>query len=97
MKKFSDFAEDNISITGEKIKIDDVLNKELEIINYTIAESKYKKREDDKLLTIMFKLEDEDKILFTGSRVLMEQLEKYKEELPFKAIIKRVNKFYTLS
>lgn len=97
MKKFSDFAEDNISITGEKIKIDDVLNKELEIIDYTIAESKYKKREDDKVLTIMFKLAGEDRILFTGSKVLMEQLEKYKNELPFNAIIKRINKFYTLS
>jgi hypothetical protein len=36
-------------------------------------------------------------VLFTGSTILIEQMEKYKDEMPFMATIKKVDKFYTLS
>ena len=48
-------------------------------------------------MTLQFKLNREEKILFTGSKVLMNQIEKYKDELPFIAIIKKINKFYTFT
>lgn len=51
----------------------------------------------DKLLTLQFKLDGVDKILFTGSSVLIEQTEKYSNELPFMTKIIKVNKFYTFS
>ena len=43
MKRFSDFSNSNITVTGEKIKIESVLDKEIEVINYSIEDSKFKK------------------------------------------------------
>jgi len=97
MKKFSDFAEENTAIIGDKINISEVLDKEILITGYKISDSKFKKNEDDKLLTLQFTLNGIEKMLFTGSKVLREQCEKYKDELPFETTIKRVNKFYTFS
>ena len=36
-------------------------------------------------------------ILFTGSGVLINQLEKYENEIPFVTEIKKINKYYTLT
>lgn len=97
MKKFSDFATESTAITGDKIKIEEILEKEIEVVGYKITESKYQKNNGDKVLTLQFKLDGMDKILFTGSSVLMEQVEKYKDELPFIATIIKINKFYTFT
>lgn len=95
MKRFSDFAEEPAAITGEKIRINDLLGKEIEVTGYKIGDSKHKA--GTKLLTLQFKLDDEERILFTGSNVLIEQAEKYESEMPFLAIIEKVNKFYTFT
>jgi len=95
MKRFSDFATESNAITGDKIKMEEVLDKEIEVVGYKISDSKYTKGKNDKVLTLQFNLAGEGRILFTGSNVLMEQIEKYKDEIPFIATIKRVNKFYT--
>jgi hypothetical protein len=42
-------------------------------------------------------LPDERFIIFTGSTVLQEQLEKYKDRLPFMATIRKIDRFYTLT
>jgi hypothetical protein len=36
-------------------------------------------------------------VVFTGSSVLVEQMEKYGEKVPFIAVIKRVDRYYTMS
>ena len=41
--------------------------------------------------------EDSNKVFFTGSEVLIDMLEKYKEELPFIATIRKIDRYYTLS
>ena len=97
MKRFSDFATESSAITGDKIKIEEVLDKEIEVVGYKISDSRFAKGKNDKVLTLQFNLNGEGRILFTGSSVLMEQIEKYKDELPFVATIKRVNKFYTFT
>jgi hypothetical protein len=97
LKRFSDFATESTAITGDKIKIEEVLGKEIEVTGYKITDSKYQKTNGDKVLTLQFKLEGKDRILFTGSNVLMEQTEKYKNEIPFFATIIKSNKFYTFS
>lgn len=97
MKRFSDFATNNNIMTGDKIKIEDILDKEIEVAGYKITSSKYPKNGNDKVLTLHFKLDGADRILFTGSSVLMEQAEMYKNEMPFMAKIIKVNKYYTFS
>lgn len=97
MKRFSDFAADNNVMTGDKIKIEEVLDKEIEVIGYKIGVSKYPKQPDSKVLTLHFKLGGVSRILFTGSNVLMEQCGKYESEMPFRTRIEKVNKFYTFT
>lgn len=97
MKKFSDFATETNAITGDKIKIEEVLGKEIEITGYKISDSKYQKLNMDKVLTLQFNLDGIGRILFTGSGVLLNQVEKYKDEMPFVTKIERINKFYTFS
>lgn len=97
MKQFSDFAEEVNTLVGDKIKIEEVLGKSIMVIGYKIGDSKYAKTEDDKVLTLQFKLDNENRILFSGSKVLLEQCEKYKSEMPFMTKIEKNNKFYTFS
>jgi hypothetical protein len=97
MKNFSDFAEAEGHVVGEKIKIEEVINKEIYLTGYIIKESMYNKNKSGKYLTLEFNLDDQKRILFTGSDVLITQIEKYHKEIPFNAIIKKINKFYTLT
>ncbi|MFH0995810.1 MAG: hypothetical protein V1844_09980 [Pseudomonadota bacterium] len=94
MKRFSDFATDEKPIDGDKVKIDDILNKEIEITAYRIKNSKFEERHHGKCVTIQFRLDNEQKIFFTGSEVIMNQIEKYKNEIPFVTIIKKKYKYY---
>ena len=43
MKKFSDFAAENNAMTGDKIKIEEVLGKNIEVTGYKISDSIYPK------------------------------------------------------
>ena len=94
MKRFSDFAEEHKPLEGDKVKIDSILNQEIEVIRYSIKQSKYKEKD---YLTLQFKINGNLNIVFTGSGVLINQLEKYETELPFTAAIKKINKYYTLT
>jgi hypothetical protein len=98
MKKFSDFAEIQ-ALEGEKLRLDDVLNKPVIITAQRITASKYSKNESGKYLTLQFHFPDDNeiKILFTGSDVLISQVEDYKDEIPFEATIKKINRYYTLT
>lgn len=95
MKKFSDFAKEETIIDGDKVKIESIIDKEIEVLGYKLTNSKYKPTEQ--CLTIHFKIDGETHVVFTGSSVLIEQCEQYKDEMPFFATIKRVNKHYTFS
>ena len=93
--RFSDFAAPNTVMDGDKIKIDDVLGKEIEVIAYKITDSKFKK--DEKCLKLQFILEGEKRVLFTGSNVLIEQCVAYEDKMPFLAVIIKVDKYFTFS
>lgn len=92
-KQFSQFAKETI-LDGDKIKLDDVLNQEIEILAISIKTSKYK---DKDYLTIQLTFNDKKYVSFTGSGVLIDQLTKYKAELPFFTTIRKINKYYSLT
>jgi hypothetical protein len=89
---FSDFAEEE-PLEGNKMKLEDLLNKEVLVIGFKIKDSIQKK--NTLYVTIQFRLGDETFITFTGSQVIMDQLGKYKEHLPFYATVKKINRYYT--
>ena len=95
MKKFSDFATEDSIMSGDKIKIGDITGKEVEVIDYRIGNSKF---EGKKLLTLQIKLDGENRVIFTSSNVLIDQSQKYEEEMPFLATIKKINnRFYSFT
>jgi len=96
MKKFSDFSKENI-LDGDKIRIDDILNEEVLITGYAIKNSKYSKNESGKYLTLQIIKDDKKYVVFTGSDVLIDQMEKYNAEIPFMATIRKINRYYSLT
>jgi len=46
---------------------------------------------------LQFEIDNEKHIFFTGSKVLIDQVKKYKDEMPFLTIIKKINKYYTFT
>lgn len=99
IKRFSDFAKEELRLDGKKIKIDDILNKDIIVMSYTLADTKYGKNKCGKYATVQFNYEgnEEKYIFFTGSDILIEQLSRYKEEIPFETEIKKINRYYTFS
>lgn len=95
MKKFSDFAKEQV-LDGDKLKLDDVLDKEIIVLGYQVNKSRYKGN-NDTCLKLQFELDGAHYILFTGSTVLINQIEKYQDEIPFRAVIKKIDKYYTFS
>ena len=97
IKRFSDFSDERGPLEGSKVKIDDILNIEIKLTAFEVRQSKFKRENQDRVMTLQFEQEKVMHIIFTGSEVLIKQLEKYKDQLPFIAKIKRIDKYYTLS
>jgi hypothetical protein len=93
--KFSDFAEESRPFDGDKKRIEDILNQEILILDFKVKASK--KKQDTLYATIQFKIGDINFIVFTGSGVLIDQLEKYKDSIPFYTTIKKIDRYYTFT
>lgn len=98
MNKFSEFAEEDVQFSGDKVPFDKLVNIPIIVKAHRLNESKYKKTNADKCMTVQFEYQDkpgENHVVFTGSTVLINQCEKYKNEMPFEAKIQKVNRYYT--
>lgn len=98
MKSFKDL---NIDVKpdnyiGEKIKIDRILNKEFILLDFKVVESKFKKDDkSNKLLTLQIEMDDEKRIIFTGSSMLIKAAELInKTDLPISCSIIKEDKHY---
>lgn len=96
MKHFSEISQEQI-FDGDKIRIDDIVNKEISILKYTVKSSRYTKNKSGEYLTLQLEIDGKRHVIFTGSDVLIDQLKKYATELPFKAIIRKINRYYSLT
>ena len=81
-------------LEGEKMKLVDILDKEVLITGYAVHKSKFK---DEMYLTLQFELESIKRIIFTGSGVLINQIETYADKIPFYAIIKNFGKYFAFT
>lgn len=97
--RFSDFADERGALEGDKAKIHELLNTEIIVVDYVIRDSKYSKNKSGKYLTIQFKRQqaDDPRIFFTGSDVLIDQIQRYEDKMPFIAEIRKVNRYYTFA
>ena len=95
MNAFKDF---NIKPTinafvGDKIKIDRVINMPITIHGFKIEASTIK--EGTKRLTLQIEKNQTKHIIFTGSKVLQQQIEQVpKDKFPFVATIKKDNEYF---
>ena len=93
-RDFTDPDEDEDPLDGEKLKIVDIINKEILILNFNIRKSKIK---EGNYVIIQFELDDEKHVVFTTATRLMKKLERHKEKMPYHVTIIRKYKYYTMS
>lgn len=97
MNKFKDL---NIKthtdhLIGEKIKISKILNKDIVVTGFKIDQSKYPKNKSGKCLCIQFDVDGEQRVVFTGSDVLISIMEQVKkEDLPIETKIVQEGEHY---
>jgi len=98
MNRFDEFAKEEKKLDGDKERIDDILDKQLVIIDFRVSDSKFSNK-SGKYATVQFheNLIEKKHVFFTGSDVLIDQLQKYKDKLPYAAEIKKINRYYTFS
>jgi len=94
MNKFSEIAKDDIHLAGDKMSLQETIGKQIIVTGYKISKSKFK---EDNYVAIQFEFEEEQRVIFTGAQVLIEQLKKYGEQIPFETTIKRMGKFYSFT
>ena len=94
-EKFSVFAKNKLPMPGNKKHLDQILNREIFIVDFRVMQSKH--RENSKCLQIQFLLDDEVCVAFTGSVVLLDQITSSKEKMPFCATVAKIDRYYTLS
>ena len=94
MHRFSDFADEN-PLEGEKVSLLELLNKEVEVLAYKLGDSTQKS--GTQCLTLHIRYENKLRVLFTGSSVLISQVLKYADKLPFQAKIKKINNYFTFA
>jgi len=61
------------------------------------ANKKESKLKDGDYLTLQISKNDKKHVIFTGSHVLIDQIKKYKDEIPFLTTIRKINKYYSLT
>ena len=96
MRKFSEL---NITVqtpmTGDKIKLSKILNRTIVLLDFQLSDSKFEKNNSDKCLKIQIEYEGEKRVIFTGSSVLIRQIEQVaKTDLPVECTIIQQGEHY---
>ena len=99
MQRFSDFATEDKPLDGQKKRLDEVINREIVVLEARITDSKFADEGESRrrCVTIQFELDGDVCVLFSGSQVLINQIEKYREHIPFAATIIKIDRYYTFS
>lgn len=80
------------ALTGDKIKIDRIVDKEIVVHSYKVEQSKYN---ESKCLFLQIELKDEKRVVFTGSANLIDMIQKVpRESFPFVTTIRKDDKRY---
>ncbi len=93
--KFSVFARDKLPMPGDKKFMNDILNREITVTDFRISGSK--KRNGTDCLQLQFLLGDSIFVVFTGSSVLIDQIQSVKDNIPFSTTIVKIDKYYSFS
>lgn len=79
------------TFTGKKIDVDDILNIEIIVYGHQIKDST--KKQNTKYLTLQIEFENIKRVVFTGSKNLMDLISQVPEnKFPFKTTIRKIDK-----
>ncbi|MBO4626046.1 MAG: hypothetical protein J5679_02080 [Alphaproteobacteria bacterium] len=93
--QFASFARDKLPMPGTKRRLDEILNHEILVTDFRITKSK--KNTDGDCLQLQFVMDDAVFIVFTGSAVLIDQIQSAAENIPFRSTIVKIDKYYSFS
>lgn len=105
MIKLKELIDTQTTLDGDKVKIDEVLNKPIVITGAKITNSKYKKKGVEWCTKIQFHYENDTTplVFFTGSQVIKDQIESVistleEKDLTFEVLteVKKVGNYYSL-
>jgi hypothetical protein len=100
MTKFSEFNIETTSknFEGDKIRIERIFNREIQIHDFKIDDSKvqaFKERGADKFMHLQISIKGEKYVVFTAATALMEAIQKVpRDKFPFDTVIINDNKRY---
>ena len=99
----------NKTLAGEKIKLEDILDRPIIVTGWRFGKSKYQKSDNTSSVytTIQFYFEDDEKktehVTFTGSGVIRDQLEEMEAALEavgagkiFRTTVKKISNYLAL-
>lgn len=93
--KFSVFARNKLPLPGQKKRLDEILNQEILVTDFRITNSK--KHDNAECLQLQFAFNGDVCVAFTGSVVLLDQIKSAETNIPFKATIVKIDKYYSFS
>jgi hypothetical protein len=80
------------AFTGDKIKIDRILNRAITVLDFKIEDSRFTDKGNGKCLYLHITLDGTMHVVFSGSRVLMDMIQKVpRESIPFTTTIVKNN------
>lgn len=89
MKAFSELGVKSKNLTGDKIEIVDILDKQITVLDYRVKDSKYSR--DGMCTTLQIEFEGQKRVIFTGSGVLLADIENLpKKAFPFTTTIVKI-------
>ena len=93
--QFAVFARDKLPLPGVKKRLDEILNKEILVVDFRITKSK--KREGSECLQMQFVCDGVVCVAFTGSSVLSNQIQEIQSNIPFRTCVTKIDKYYSFS
>lgn len=93
--KFSDFAKEGYNLSGEKIPMSMLFDREVVIKAYRFMESKAVRGKE--CMQLQLELDGREFIAFTTSTILQRQMRQYEDHLPFLTTIKNMGRYHTFS
>lgn len=92
---FSVFARGKLPLPGIKMRLDQILNREILVTDFRIIKSKHHPGEN--CLQIQYLMDDQVCVSFTGSAVLMDQITSVGDNIPFNTTVVKIDRYYSFS
>lgn len=98
MKQFSQLGvrTNTSGMTGEKIKVERILNRKIAVISYRVEKSKFpEKTKNGECLFLQIELEGQKRLVFSGSSILIDQIRQVQpEDFPFETTITKEDEHF---